>query len=141
MTDLAARVEEARQRWNGGDLPGYLSLYDEGIRLHGYTPEPMNKAAVTGFYEMIFTSMAAQGKPNPVLDFHDVLVDGDRYCCRFTMSGIHKGPFLGMPPTNKPYVLPGITIMHFKNRKVIERWSSADMLAVLVQIGAVPPPG
>ena len=101
----------------------------------------MNKAAVTGFYEMIFTSMAAQGKPNPVLDFHDVLVDGDRYCCRFTMSGIHKGPFLGMPPTNKPYVLPGITIMHFKNRKVIERWSSADMLAVLVQIGAVPPPG
>ncbi len=77
MTDLAARVEAARQRWNAGDLPGYLSLYDAGIKLHGYTPEPMSKAAVTGFYEMIFATMAAEGKPNPVLEFSDVLTDGE----------------------------------------------------------------
>jgi hypothetical protein len=57
------------------------------------------------------------------------------------MSGIHRGPFLGVPATNKPYVLPGITIMHFKGGNVIERWSTADMLGVLVQIGAFPPPG
>jgi predicted ester cyclase len=142
MADLAARVDEARQRWNAGDLPGYLSLYDDAIRLHGYyTPEPMTKAAVKDFYEMIFATMAAEGRANPVLEFNDVLVEGDRYCCRFTMSGIHKGPFLGVPPTNKPYLMPGITIMHFRDGKVIERWSSADMLGVLVQIGAVPPPG
>lgn len=141
MTDLARRVDEARQRWNAGDLPGYLSLYDDAIKLHGYTPEPMNKTAVKGFYEAIFATMAAAGKPNPLLEFHDLLVEGNRYCCRFTMSGVHKGPFLGVPATNKPYVLPGITIMHFRDGKVIERWSSADMLGVLVQIGAVPPPG
>jgi len=70
-----------------------------------------------------------------------VLAEGDRYCCRFTMSGVHKGPFLGVPATGKSYVLPGITIMHFAGGKVIERWSSADMLSVLVQIGAMPPPG
>jgi predicted ester cyclase len=141
MSYLTTRVEHARQRWNAGDLAGYLSLYDEQIRLHGYTPEPMNKAAVTGFYQMIWSTMAADGKPNPSLDFHDVLSDGDRYCCRFTMSGVHKGTFLGVPATGKPYVLPGITIMHFAGGTVIERWSSADMLSVLVQIGAVPPPG
>ena len=32
-------------RWNAGDLDGYLSLYDEGIRLHGYSPEPIVHAA------------------------------------------------------------------------------------------------
>lgn len=32
--------------WNAGDLDGYLSLYDEGIRLHGYSPEPMDKVQV-----------------------------------------------------------------------------------------------
>jgi hypothetical protein len=37
--------------WNAGDLDGYLSLYDEGIRLHGYSPEPMDKVQVRGFYE------------------------------------------------------------------------------------------
>jgi hypothetical protein len=39
MTDLARRVDDARQRWNAGDLPGYLSLCDDAIKLHGYTPE------------------------------------------------------------------------------------------------------
>ena len=37
--------------WNAADLDGYLSLYDEGIRLHGYSPEPMDKVQVRGFYE------------------------------------------------------------------------------------------
>ena len=27
--------------WNAGDLDGYLRLYDGGIRLHGYFPEPI----------------------------------------------------------------------------------------------------
>ena len=56
------------------------------------------------------------------------------------MTGVHKGAFLGVPVTGKPYVLPGITIMRFGGNTVIERWSNADMLGVLVQIGAVPPP-
>ena len=139
--DLAARVEQARQRWNAGDLPGYLSLYDEAIKLHGYTPEPMTKPEVIGFYQMIWAGMAAEGKTNPLLTFYEVLTDGDFYSCRFTMSGVHKGPFMGVPATGKPYQLPGITIMRFDGGTVLERWSSADMLSVLVQIGAVPPPG
>ena len=140
MSELAARVEAARQCWSAGDLPGYLALYDEAIKLHGYTPEPMGKQAVTGFYQMIWATMAAEGKPNPTLTFHEVLTDGDLYSCRFTMTGVHKGPFMGVPATGKPYLLPGITIMRFGGGTVKERWSSADMLSVLVQIGAMPPP-
>lgn len=138
--DLAARVEAARQRWNAGDLPGYLSLYDDTIKLNGYTPEPMTKQAVVGFYQMIWATMAAADKPNPTLTFHETLTGGDLYSCRFTMAGVHQGPFMGVPATGKAYVLPGITIMRFRGNTVIERWSSADMLGVLVQIGAVPPP-
>jgi hypothetical protein len=73
MNANAARVEQARQRWNAGDLPGYLSLYDESIKLHGYTPEPMSKAEVTGFYQTIYATMSAEGQPNPALVFHQVL--------------------------------------------------------------------
>lgn len=140
MPEFAARVEQARERWNAGDLPGYLSLYDEAIRLHGYSPEPMNKTAVTEFYQMIWATMAAEGRPNPLLVFHEALTDNGLYACRFTMSGVHNGPFMGVPATGKPYVLPGITIMRFAGDRVIERWSSADMLGVLIQIGAVAPP-
>lgn len=67
--------------WNAGDLDGYLSLYDEGIALHGYSPEPMNKDQVRGFYQGIFSAFGT-----PKLEFHEVLWDGDVAAIRFTMT-------------------------------------------------------
>jgi predicted ester cyclase len=57
------------------------------------------------------------------------------------MSGIHSGTFLNVPASGRPYVLPGITVLRFAGGKVTERWSSADMLGLLVQVGALPAPG
>ena len=102
-------------RRDAGDLDGYLSLYDEGIALHGYSPEPMNKDQVRGFYQGIFSAF-----DTPKLEFHEVLWDGD-----FSGTAI---------------ALPGITILHFRGGRVIERFSQADMLGLLIQVGAVPAP-
>jgi predicted ester cyclase len=56
------------------------------------------------------------------------------------MTGRHLGEFMGVPPTGKLIALPGITVLHFDGERVIERFSQADMLGLLVQIGAVPAP-
>ena len=121
--------------WNAGDLDGYLSLYDEGIRLHGYSPEPMDKVQVRGFYEGIFRAFGM-----PQLEFHEVLWDGQACTIRFTMTGRHAGEFMGVPATGTPIALPGITILHFRDGRCVERFSQADMLGLLIQIGAVPAP-
>jgi len=138
MTALAERVEQARQRWNAGDLPGYLQLYAEDLRFHGVEPEPMDKASVAGFYRDLWSALGAPGRPNPQLDFHEHLVDGDLYSCRVALSGEHRGDFMGVPATGRPYVLTGITIMRFRGDQVVERWTSADFLGLMVQLGAVP---
>jgi predicted ester cyclase len=138
MADLAALVEAARQCWNAGDLDGYLRLYDPRIQLHGYAPGPLDKTAVTEFYRGIFASLPASGRPGPQLDFHQVLVDGPLYCCSFTMSGVHTGEFMGVPATGRPYALDGITILRFEGDKVVERWSTADFLGMLTQLGVLP---
>src|SRR5262245_23378290 len=140
MGDLAAIVERARQCWNRGDLPGYLALYDDSIRLHGYAPEPMDKVAVTAFYQAIHGGLGEAGMP-PRLLFHEVMTDRDCYACRFTISGAHTGPFMGRAATGRRYSMGGITIMRFAGDRVVERWSCADMLGLMVQLGAVPPPG
>jgi|ERR1700722_2373930 len=128
-------LSAAHDRWNAGDLDGYLALYDERIRLHGYSPEPMSKAEVRTFYEAIFSAF-----DTPKLEFHEVLWTGDACAIRFTMSGRHVGEFMGVPATGTPIILPGITILHFEGERVVERFSQADMLGLLVQIGAVPAP-
>jgi predicted ester cyclase len=128
-------LDAAQTSWNAGDLEGYLRLYDDRIRLHGYAPEPMDKVAVRGFYEAIFAAFGS-----PPLEFHEVLWQGDTATIRFTMGGTHTGEFMGVPATGTEIALNGITILRFESGRVIERWSQADMLGLLIQLGAVPAP-
>jgi predicted ester cyclase len=133
VTSPQNALSAAQASWNAGDLDGYLSLYDDDIRLHGYAPEPMRKDDVRGFYEGIFSAFDA-----PKLEFHEVLWDGAACTIRFTMSGRHVGDLMGVPATGTEIALVGITILHFQDSRVVERFSQADMLGLLVQIGAVP---
>jgi steroid delta-isomerase-like uncharacterized protein len=128
-------LTQAIDRWNAGDLDGYLDIYDDTVRLHGFTPQPLDKPAARAFYEAIFAAF-----PENQLDIHEVFGDGDRLTCRFTLSGEHGGTFMGVPATGIRIALTGITILHFRDGRCIERWTTSDMLGVLVQIGAVPPP-
>ena len=128
-------LSSALQCWNAGDLEGYLSLYDDSIRLHGYSPQPMGKAEVRQFYQGVFAAFE-----KPKLAVHEMLWAGDVCALRFTMNGRHVGTFMGVPPTGIEIVLPGITILHFARSRVVERFAQADMLGLLVQIGAVPIP-
>lgn len=134
-------LNRAGAAWNAGDLDAYLSLYDPAIRLHGYSPEPFDKAGVREFYATIFAALPGADGGAPRLTFLDIFESGDRVACRFEMAGVHKGAFMGVKPTGRAFVLPGITVLQFRNGKAIERWSNADMLGLLVQLGAVPPPG
>jgi predicted ester cyclase len=126
-------LDQAVARWNAGDLDGYLDLYDPGVRLHGYTPEAMDRTEVAQFYAGIVAAF-----PGCSLTLHETFADGERLVCRFTLAGRHDGPFLGVPATGREIAMAGITILHFRAGRCVERWSCADMLGVLVQIGAVP---
>lgn len=128
-------LQRAIEAWNAGDLVSYLELYDEAISLHGYSPEPMNKTAVRGFYSIIFAAF-----PASQLTLDEEIVDGDRVALRFTQTGVHQGEFMGVAPTGKEFSMAGQTVLHFRDGRVIERWSTADMLGLMVQLGALPPP-
>jgi predicted ester cyclase len=125
----------AIERWNAGDLDGYLELYDDRIRLHGYTPEPIGKQEIRGFYEGMFAAFE-----KPQIELHEVFGEGDALAVRATMTGRHVGELMGVPATGAATALPTITIMHFDGDKVVERYAVADMLGLMVQLGAVPAP-
>ena len=55
-------------------------------------------------------------------------------------DGRHVGEFLGVPATDADIAVPGITILHFAGDRTIERFSQADMLGLMVQMGAIPAP-
>jgi predicted ester cyclase len=135
MSSRTDAVEGARERWNAGDLRGHLALYAESVRVYGYTPEPMGTNEIEGFYRGIVAAF-----DSPQLVFHEMLESGESVTIRFTMTGTHVGDFMGVPPTGRKIALTGITILRFEGNTVVERWSSADMLGLLVQLGAAPAP-
>jgi predicted ester cyclase len=140
MTTPADLVERARQRWNAGDLPGYFEVHADDLRYHGLQPDPMDKASVAAFYEQLWSALGAPGRLNPQFDSHERLADGDLFSCRFVVTGEYRGDFMGVPATGRACVLQGIAIMRFRGEHVVERWTAADFLGLMVQLGAVPAP-
>jgi predicted ester cyclase len=64
--------------------------------------------------------------------------EGNKITARFTARGIHKGQFMGLPPTGKPITMTGIEIFRIENCKIVELWGEANMLGLMQQLGIVP---
>ena len=122
-------------RGNAGDLHGYLDLYSDDVVFGGITPEPMDKAGVVAFHESFYSAFT--GAQAEVLE---VIESGDRLAVRLVVSGRHEGEFMGVPATGNDVQLAITTILTMRDGKCVERWSTADMLGLLIQVGAVPPP-
>ena len=131
-----AALARAITAFNDGDLDTYLEVYDPSVRVHGYTPVAMDLATVRAFYTGIFAAF-----PDSQVTIDETVAEGDMLAARFTQRATHTGDFMGVPATAKEIVLAGHTTMRFALGRIVERWSTADMLGLLIQLGAVPPPG
>jgi predicted ester cyclase len=125
----------AIDRGNAGDLDGYLDLYSEDVVFGGVSPEPMDKAGVVAFHRNFYS--AFQGAQAELLE---VVEAGDKLAVRLVIRAKHEGEFMGVPPTGSDVQLAITTILTMRDGKCVERWSTADMLGLLVQIGAIPAP-
>jgi steroid delta-isomerase-like uncharacterized protein len=119
--------------WNRGDLESYLQIYHPDVVLHGYAGVEPGLASVRQFYAGFMMAF-----PGSKITAHDMVPEGDKLACRFTTTATHQGEFFGLPPTGKEVSFDGITILEFKAGKCVERWSQADFLGLLQQLGAIP---
>jgi len=77
--------------------------------------------------------------PDVKATVEDLMADGDKVVARVSIRGTHRGAFRGIPPTGKQIAVTGINIFRIANGKLVEHWGLTDRLAVLQQLGVVPP--
>lgn len=75
--------------------------------------------------------------PNLHYTIEDMVAEGDKVAWRWTMSGTHKGVYLGLQPTGRDIVVHGASFERVAGDKIIERWAIMPDAEVLRQISGI----
>jgi steroid delta-isomerase-like uncharacterized protein len=100
-------------------------------------PEPMRGPA--GYLAII--GMMRSGFPDIRWTLEEMIAEDDKVAARFTMRGTHQGSFFGVPPTGKTIAVQAMNFYRLSGGQFVEERGQPDLLGLLMQIGAVPPPG
>ena len=100
-------------------------------------PEPMR--GPDGYLAII--GMMRSGFPDIQWTLEEMIAEDDKVAARFTMRGTHQGGFFGVPPTGKTIAVQAMNFYRLAGGQFIEERGQPDLLGLLMQIGAVPPPG
>jgi len=119
-----------------GDLIAADELLASDFSLH--VPLP-SAPGIQGMNDVITACRAAFEHLNVTIE--DMVAEGDKVAARFTARGIHRGAFMGLPPTGKPITMSGIEIFRIENGKIAELWGEANLIGLMQQLGILPPLG
>lgn len=112
----------------------YFDLYDPQCVFHNIPPgSDSDLEAAKQFYAGLWAAF-----PDGQLALEDVIAEGSRVTCRFAFRGTHRADFMGIAPTDKQVTLTGITILRFARGKCAERWTEANTMGLMQQLGAIP---
>jgi steroid delta-isomerase-like uncharacterized protein len=81
------------------------------------------------------------GLPDLCFTVEDMIAEGEKVAACWTISGTHKGEYLGIRPTGRKVSVEGITIHHIKNGKILDSYARWDALGLMRQLGAIPAQG
>jgi predicted ester cyclase len=74
------------------------------------------------------------------LNIEQLVAEGDFVANRFTTTGRHTGPLMGIPPTGREMVVRSQELHRIQDGRLAETWVVDDLPSILVQLGAYPPP-
>jgi steroid delta-isomerase-like uncharacterized protein len=101
--------------------------YQEHEPLPGFEP---NKKGLKEFFTMMRSAF-----PDLKNEVHFMVAEGDDVVSYITMSGTHKGMYLGAPGTGKTFRIQVIDIIKVVNGKMTEHWGVGDYLTMMDQLG------
>jgi steroid delta-isomerase-like uncharacterized protein len=135
--DRAATMRKTYERINAGDIAGFGDLVAENFVEHqrpGGPGFPAMKEGTLEFFRILLSAF-----PDWRMTVEDLIADGDKAVARVTVTGTHKGEFMGVPPAGTRVDVQLIDIMRFDGAGLVcEHWGVADMLSLMQQLGVVP---
>jgi steroid delta-isomerase-like uncharacterized protein len=132
--DHAATMRSTYERINAGDIAGFGALVADDFVEHQGLPALPTKEGTLEFFRTLLAAF-----PDWRMTVQDLIAGGDKAVARVTVTGTHKGEFMGVPATGTRVDVQLIDIMRFDGAGLVcEHWGVADMLSLMQQLGVVP---
>lgn len=119
---------------NTGNLEMIRDVVSEKVKDHD--PADIQGPGAQGFID--FFSMMRSAFPDLGVEVKHMVTDDDNVSFAYTVSGTHKGEFMGVSPTGKSFKVRGMQIGRFEDGKLVERWGATNELGILKQLGVKP---
>jgi steroid delta-isomerase-like uncharacterized protein len=75
------------------------------------------------------------GFPDVRITIEEIVGENEKIVVNWTFSGTHDSKLMGIPATHKKVSVDGITIHHVANGKIIDSFTSWDVLGFMKQLG------
>ena len=128
-------VRYVEEVWNRGNVEALDEFVSPDYVLQE-TPEAEPIRGPEGLRVYVRSLWAAF--PDQRLQIDEMVAEGDLVAWRWTMTGTHEGPFLGIQATGRGVRTTGIAMYRICARQIVERHGEVDILGLLEQIADLP---
>jgi steroid delta-isomerase-like uncharacterized protein len=122
---------------NSGNAESISKMIDELVQPDALirTPVPLD---VTGAEALKHVwAVLLEAFPDLHLTVEDMIAEGDKVVVRNTVTGTHRGEYMGLPPTGKSVTYNEIFIFRFVDGRIVETWGVVDVLSQMKQLGMI----
>jgi steroid delta-isomerase-like uncharacterized protein len=130
-----ATLKRFQEAMNSADAELRSKAVDEFVAPDALirTPLPLGVTGAQAIKE-VFTRLH-EAYSDLHVTVEDVIAEGDKVVGRNTVTGTHRGEYLGIPPTGRSVTYNEIFIFRMADGRIVETWGVVDVMAQLRQLG------
>jgi steroid delta-isomerase-like uncharacterized protein len=122
---------------NSGDAEVISNTIDEFVEPDALIRSPVPLGATGPQALKHVWAVLLEAFPDLHVTLEDIIAEKDKVVVRQTVTGTHRGEYMGLPPTGKSVRYNEIFIFRFTNGRVAETWGVVDVFSQMKQLGAI----
>ena len=138
MSSISDQYAQAIQRYNAGDIDGYVAFYAEDAAMTLPAGTFLGPAAIREAW-----GREAAAFPDQVLTIGITVEQGGTLADEFTWAGTNTGPLVlrdgtEVPPTGRRAEIKGMELVQMRDGEIALHHVYFDYMALLSQLGLLP---
>lgn len=133
MSDRQTNLDQ-QDRWGAAVTSGDLDALDDILAPTFVDHDPGDYDGDRGGLKRFFRDFRT-AFPDFDLEVEHIHATDDYVTFRYTVTGTHRGDFMGHAPTGRSFSAPAMQMGRWEDGRCVERWGTTDQSKILKDLG------